>query len=111
MDGITDNRHEFEQTLGDGEGQKSLVFCTPWGCKDGDMTERLNKKNITWQALGKCLRHFNKCFCKHLVSMIIPGWYKLQYHFTKSLHTVAAILTNMKMKDSERLEMSSICYQ
>ena len=25
------NRHEFEQALGDGEGQGSLVYCSPWG--------------------------------------------------------------------------------
>ena len=25
------NEHEFEQTLGDGEGQGSLGFCHPWG--------------------------------------------------------------------------------
>ena len=27
------NGHEFEQALGDGEGQGSLVCCSPWGCK------------------------------------------------------------------------------
>ena len=27
------DRHEFEQTLGDGEGQGSLVCCSPWGHK------------------------------------------------------------------------------
>ena len=36
------NGHEFEQTLGDGEGQGSLVCCSPWGCKDSDTAERLN---------------------------------------------------------------------
>ena len=36
------NGHEFEQTLGDGEGQGSLVRCSPWGRKESDMTERLN---------------------------------------------------------------------
>ena len=25
------NRHEFEQTLGDSEGQRSLASCSPWG--------------------------------------------------------------------------------
>ena len=29
LDGITDNGHEFEQALGDGEGQASLVCCSP----------------------------------------------------------------------------------
>ena len=32
------HRHEFEQTLGDSEGQGSLVCCSPWGCKDSEMT-------------------------------------------------------------------------
>ena len=30
--------HEFEQTLGDSEGQGSLVCCSPWGHKELDMT-------------------------------------------------------------------------
>ena len=34
--------HEFEQALGDGEGQGDLVCCSPWGCKELDTTERLN---------------------------------------------------------------------
>ena len=28
------NEHEFEQAPGDGEGQGSLVCCSPWGCKE-----------------------------------------------------------------------------
>ena len=36
------NRHEFEQALGDGEGQGSLACCSPWGCKESDTTEQLN---------------------------------------------------------------------
>ena len=34
--------HEFEQALGEGEVQGSLACCSPWGCKESDMTERLN---------------------------------------------------------------------
>ena len=30
------NRDEFAQTLGDSEGQGSLVCCSPWGCKESD---------------------------------------------------------------------------
>ena len=37
------NGHEFEQTLGDSEGQGSLVCCSPWSSKKLDMTEQLNK--------------------------------------------------------------------
>ena len=36
------NGHEFEYTLGDGDGQGSLACCSPWGHKELDMTERLN---------------------------------------------------------------------
>jgi len=35
------NGHGFVQALGDGEGHGSLVCCSPWGCKESDMTERL----------------------------------------------------------------------
>ena len=38
------NGYEFKQTLGDGEGQGSLVCCSPWGRKELDMTQRLNNK-------------------------------------------------------------------
>ena len=32
------NGHEFEQTLGDSEGQGSLACCSPWGHKELDTT-------------------------------------------------------------------------
>ena len=31
------NWHELEQALGVGDGQGSLVCCSPWGCKESDM--------------------------------------------------------------------------
>ena len=31
---------EFEQSLGDGEGQESLKCCSPWSCKELDTTEK-----------------------------------------------------------------------
>ena len=34
------NGHEFESTPGVGDGQGGLVCCSPWGCKESDMTER-----------------------------------------------------------------------
>ena len=39
------NGHEFEHAPGDGEGQGSLVYCSPWGHKDSCTTERLNNNN------------------------------------------------------------------
>ena len=32
------NGQEFEQTLGDGEGQGSPMCCSPWGLKESDTT-------------------------------------------------------------------------
>ena len=34
--------HEFEQALGQGDGQGSPACWSPWGCKESDMTEQLN---------------------------------------------------------------------
>ena len=39
LDGITDLMDEFEQALEAGDGQGSLACCSPWGCKESDMTE------------------------------------------------------------------------
>ena len=49
--------HKFEQTSGDGEGQGSLVCCSPWGHKESDTTEWLNNINyflkVTWKMTVK----------------------------------------------------------
>ena len=42
LDGITDSMDVFEWTLGVGDGQGGLACCDSWGCKESDMTERLN---------------------------------------------------------------------
>ena len=34
--------HEFEQALGNGEGQGSMGCCSPWAGKESNMTEQLN---------------------------------------------------------------------
>ena len=42
------NGHEFEQALGDGEGQGSLASSSPQVCKESDMTELLiNNASVT----------------------------------------------------------------
>ena len=40
------NGLEFDQAPWDGEGQGSLVCCSPWDRKELDMTERLNKNKV-----------------------------------------------------------------
>ena len=39
--------HEFEQAPGVSDGQGSLVCCSPRGCKESDMTERLNWTEVS----------------------------------------------------------------
>ena len=46
--------HEFEYALGVGDGQGSLVCCSPWGHKESDMPEQLNNnRNSTY--LWECV--------------------------------------------------------
>ena len=47
------NGHEFEWTLGVGDGQGGLPCCSSWGCKELDMTEWLN-----WTELRKLCEWF-----------------------------------------------------
>ena len=58
------HRHKFEQTPGDGEGQGSLVCCSPWGCKELSTTWQLNNNKLFSWILG-------------LISPDIP-WYHLE---------------------------------
>ena len=39
------NGHECEQALGVGDGQGGLACCGPWGGKESDTTERLNRNS------------------------------------------------------------------
>ena len=37
------NGHEFEQAPGVGDGQESLACHSPWGYKESDTTEQMNR--------------------------------------------------------------------
>ena len=49
------NGHEFEQALGDSEGQGNLVCYSPWGRKESDMIEQLNNKSSIHRILNICI--------------------------------------------------------
>ena len=51
--------HEFEQALGDGDGQGSLACCSPWGRKESDTTEWLNYN--PWWCLSREEDSSNNC--------------------------------------------------
>ena len=55
------NGYEFEQALGIGGGQGSLVYCSPWGRKALDMTEQLNwtdKRTLHEHLLSALLSYY-----------------------------------------------------
>ena len=56
------NGHEFEQTLRDSEEQGSLAFCSPWGCKELDMTQ--NSK--TAASLETAQKYSPYCYTEHI---------------------------------------------
>ena len=55
------NGHDFEQTLGDGEGQGSRACCGPWGGKESDTTEWLNNINNNLGKRPEILLHIPRC--------------------------------------------------
>ena len=42
------NGHDFEKTLGVGDGQGGLACCSPWGHKETDTTEQLNWTELNY---------------------------------------------------------------
>ena len=42
---------EFEQALGVGDGQGSLECCSPWGHKESDVTEEMNRSKESLHSL------------------------------------------------------------
>ena len=58
--------HEFEWTPGVGDGQGSLACCDLWGCKESDMTERLNWTELTEYCFNQNCNYIRK---KYVVYM------------------------------------------
>ena len=52
------NGHEFEQTMGDSEGQGSWACCSPWGCRESDTTERLTTTMKSLITMPGMYKHF-----------------------------------------------------
>ena len=54
------NGYEFKQSLRDGEGQGSLVCCSPWCHKESDMTEQLNNTFLIFYSLELEPKNYTK---------------------------------------------------
>ena len=44
--------HQFEQALGVGDGHGSLEGCSPWGCRESNMTKR--QQQVAHQVFQLC---------------------------------------------------------
>ena len=75
------NGHEFQWTLGDGEGQKSLGCCSPWGCKESDTTEQLNNNGCIKEIENKVNPY---CLCPSGGRDNYHGKIKERDHFNMS---------------------------
>ena len=53
MASLTQLTYEFEQTLGDSEGQGSLACCSPWGCivRHDLATKQQQSPNLSWERV------------------------------------------------------------
>ena len=70
------NGHEFEQAQRVGDGQGSLVCCSPWGCKELDTTEWLNWTDLI-QLVSKRERILSQSLCSqiHIFPSILTTFY------------------------------------
>ena len=59
------DRHQFEQAPGVGDGQGGVACCSPWGCKESDMTVWLN-----WTEL-MCMAEPLRCPLETITTLLI----------------------------------------
>ena len=71
--------YEFEQASGIGEGQESLVCCSPWGHKEWDLSEQLNWTD-SWLKISTVFSWTN---CLHRALSLYL--FTIQLHMTFSL--------------------------
>ena len=72
------DEYEFEQALGVGDGQGGLACCSPWGHKESDTTERLNRtvplavQSAAMNASRSLLTPFTcECLCVCQVTSVV----------------------------------------
>ena len=90
--------HEFKQALGDGEGQGSLVCCSPWGHKESDTTERRNN-NLISVSMSRAITRMSKKWHVQMASISHwrkPGLLKLKVHHNPlEIFLVTAVLAGV----------------
>ena len=85
------NGHEFEQTLGDGDGQGRLACYNPQGRKESDTTEQPNNKEETDRSLLSLPQRCRKSPKRHGL-LCVPAtnqpYYDLKLHWSSKTHRV-----------------------
>ena len=79
--------HEFEQAPGVGDGQGSLVCCSPWGHKESDMTEQLNWTDTSTKK--KRIGGFIYLLLNSICCIMLFSWNKLM----KEIQPLVILLT------------------
>ena len=94
LDGL--DGHEFERTLGVGDGQGGLACCNSWGLKESNMTEWLNWTELNWTEW--CWTHFPKLnhhlgdfFEKYHFAYVFLGCRLFFYHFKMYRHVCYSV--------------------
>ena len=87
------NAHEFEQTLGDSEGQKSLACCNPWGHKKSDTTEQISmKEGMLREKKSACVLHVSGLVFKWKPKKQKYSEVKKELEFPFPIHTINEII-------------------
>ena len=94
------NEHELGQTPGDGEGQGSLVCCSPRSPKESDTTGRLNNNNNNWKRVILC-------YFSYFKSLIRDCLYFINFHFAHSacLISMCHISCTLSYKQNNQLRL------
>ena len=111
------NGHEFEQTLGDSEGQRSQVCCSTWGQKKWNRTEQLNSNNdkaghpkavlrvLGWEARWEGVPDGEDTYIPMAHSIYVwqkPSQFRKEY--IKAIYFYTVYLTPMHRTSSEMPE-------
>ena len=108
--------HEFQQAPGVGDGQRGLAFCSPWGRKESDTTERLNNNMMyliqpipdlivtsilrgTSRSLTEVVRRLKSTEISSLFHLILPFLKKkkIQAKFTRGATLCAQSLSHVQL--------------
>ena len=102
--------HELEQNPGDSEGQGSLECWSPWGCKESDMTERLNNEQQREERENRPEQTFKKIIAENFPSIgkeILSQVYKAERvpgRINPRMNTPRHIVIKLtKIKDKDKI--------